>query len=789
MLLNLYCISAKKVDMANSKKTSTPVAFADIVGQDELKHALMSVVVNKSLDGLLIQGEKGTAKSTTVRALRAILPEQRVITECRYGCPPHRPSVQCADCQERINPTVESRPVPLITLPLGATRERVVGSLSVEAALEGESEFNPGLLAAANRGLLYIDEVNLLDDHLVDVILDAAASGENRVERDGVSVTHPASFTLIGTMNPEEGDLRPQLKDRFALQATVSGLEEIPDRVDVIEQVLQSDRETETETGTGISSSSSSSSNQTDTHPSDDATDTDSPAATRERIIRARELLPSVTLPSGFTTDIAELCRDAGVDGHRADIATARAAITFAALAGRTTVIEGDVRRAAELALPHRLQSTPFEDAPNPEDVLDEHLDDESGDTEDTADDADIDADTDADTADDADAQKESNSQGGRSQSAQSSNDDNSRGATESENDDNADIPDHPEDGADTDETQDGSSRSSPQSGGASSEKSTSAESDDADGDASNPSNEIESNQAGENNDESDTETATPRVPGQPSTETAVDPDESITRAPDITINAQNEHQNQSTDASNGGSQPGTADTTNRGARVRTEKAASTDSNVDAGASIRAAASRGADHVTSRDLRQSVRAGETSALVVFAVDASASMRGPMRTAKGVAIELLKDAYQQRDEVALIAFAGDDADVMLPPTDNVSLAARHLKELPTGDQTPLTAGIETTTEVLSRADPDTGIVVLVTDGRANAVGERPTAAVRSAATTLAAHNPHVVVVDAGSRSRATVTETIVSVTNGERIPLSALTAERVDAAVSTARGNK
>ncbi|ERG91956.1 MAG: Mg-chelatase subunit ChlI [Haloquadratum walsbyi J07HQW1] len=251
MLLNLYCISAKKVDMANSKKTSTPVAFADIVGQDELKHALMSVVVNKSLDGLLIQGEKGTAKSTTVRALRAILPEQRVITECPYGCPPHRPSVQCADCQERINPTVESRPVPLITLPLGATRERVVGSLSVEAALEGESEFNPGLLAAANRGLLYIDEVNLLDDHLVDVILDAAASGENRVERDGVSVTHPASFTLIGTMNPEEGDLRPQLKDRFALQATVSGLEEIPDRVDVIEQALQSDRETETETGTG----------------------------------------------------------------------------------------------------------------------------------------------------------------------------------------------------------------------------------------------------------------------------------------------------------------------------------------------------------------------------------------------------------------------------------------------------------------------------------------------------------------------------------------------------------
>ncbi len=776
MLLNLYCISAKKVDMANSKKTSTPVAFADIVGQDELKNALISVVVNDSLDGLLIQGEKGTAKSTAVRALQTILPEQRVVAECSYGCPPDAPSMQCADCQERMNPSVELRPVPLITLPLGATRERVVGSLSVEAALEGESEFDPGLLAAANRGLLYVDEVNLLDDHLVDIILDAAASGENRVERDGVSVTHPASFTLIGTMNPEEGDLRPQLKDRFALQATVSGLEEIPDRVDVIEQVLEDDQDADDST------------DQTNIHLSNNSTDTNSHTAVHERIVRARELLPSVTLPSSFTTDIAELCRDAGVDGHRADIATARAAITFAALAGRTTVIEGDVRRAAELALPHRLQSTPFEDAPDPEDVLDEHFDDEGDGTDNTADDAD--ADTQKNDDDDGDGTDGNNSQVDRSQSEQSSNDDSNRSTEQGANNDDANIPEHREDRADIDETQDGSNRPPPQSGDSGSDESTSADNDDIDDDESHPNGESGDNQnGGDSDDESDTEQITPRVPGQPSTETAVDPDQSVTRAPDINIDSQNERQNQSNDASNGGSQSGKMDTTNRGARVRTERAAPTDSDVDAGASIRAAASRGADQVTSRDLRQSVRAGETSALVIFAVDASASMRKPMRTAKGVAIELLKDAYQQRDEVALVAFAGDNADVMLPPTDNVSLAARHLKELPTGDQTPLTAGIKTTTEVLSRADPDTGIVVLVTDGRANAVGERPTAAVRSAATTLAAHNPHVVVVDAGSRSRATVTDTIVSVTNGERIPLSALTAERVDAAVSTAQSNR
>ena len=185
-------------DFADDKSVSTP--FGAVVGQDRLKEALTVEDVDDGIDGLLITGEKGTAKSTLVRGLAELLPDQRVIADCPYGCPPDDPAGQCADCRERTDPPVERRPVPLVTLPLGATRDRVVGTLSVEDALDGREEFEPGLLARANRGVLYVDEVNLLDDHLVDVILDAAASGVNRVERDGLSVTHPADVTLVGTM-------------------------------------------------------------------------------------------------------------------------------------------------------------------------------------------------------------------------------------------------------------------------------------------------------------------------------------------------------------------------------------------------------------------------------------------------------------------------------------------------------------------------------------------------------------------------------------------------------------
>ncbi|MFC7323727.1 ATP-binding protein, partial [Halorubrum rutilum] len=351
------------VDLGTNKKVSTPLPA--VVGQTDLKRVLLALAVEPGLSGALLRGEKGTAKSTSVRALADLLPEQAVVADCPYGCPPPdateaaaetggaAAAERCADCRDREDPPVATRPAPLVTLPLGATRDRVVGTLSVADALDGEAEFDPGLLARANRGILYVDEVNLLPDHLVDVLLDAAAAGTNRVERDGVSVAHPADFTLVGTMNPEEGELRPQLRDRFDLCVDVASSDEIDERVEILDRVVDGadggDRDLRAEF----------------------ASET---AALRERVRDARDRRPAI--PEEFKRDIAECCRDAGVDGHRADFAVARAARAFAALDGRPKVLESDVAAAAEHALAHRLRSAPFDEATDPEAIVDEHFDD-----------------------------------------------------------------------------------------------------------------------------------------------------------------------------------------------------------------------------------------------------------------------------------------------------------------------------------------------------------------------------------------------------------------------------
>ncbi|MFB6101503.1 MAG: VWA domain-containing protein [Haloplanus sp.] len=685
-------------------------SFGDIVGQTGLKRALLAVGANGALDGLLIRGEKGTAKSTAVRALATLLPRQEVVADCPYGCPPDDPTRQCAACRERIDPPVTERPVPLVTLPLGATRERVVGTLSVADALDGDYEFDPGLLARANRGILYVDEVNLLDDHLVDVLLDAAASGVNRVERDGVSVTHPAEFTLIGTMNPEEGELRPQLRDRFALQATVTGCDDLDDRVAIIDRALgRNDGERETAA----------------TDPAD-------------RLATARERLPDVTLTPDLTRDIAELCRDAGVEGHRGDIAAARAARTFAALDGRPTVIESDVRQAAELALPHRLRSRPFDDAPNPEDVVDDHFEDGHDDDAEDADDereAEHDADDEREAEHDADDEREAEHDGESGSGSENRSD-----GGERSDGDGGDTPDATADGDPASGTADEAGRG-----------------DDID-------------EAGRG-DEEGRDGGTPLVPGERRA------DVGTARAPSLP----------ETDATVGetnGSARAAASTDGTGPRVRTRRA-STGDQVDAAASVRAAVARGSDAVESRDLRRSVRSAEASTLVVFAVDASASMRRAMRAAKGTVLELLEDTYQQRDRVGFVAFAGESADVLLPPTDSVTLAARHLKDLPTGDRTPLPAGLRAAGDVIERADPAASVVVVVTDGRANVADGSPVAATRRAADRLADLDTRVVVVDAGSDDRSGLVPEIVDRTVGRRVPLAALSATVVDDAAGAA----
>ncbi|MFS4109144.1 putative cobaltochelatase [Streptomyces sp. PD-S100-1] len=343
---------------------STPFPFTAVVGQDDLRLALLLNAVSPAVGGVLVRGEKGTAKSTAVRALSALLPAVDVVSGCRFSCDPDAPDPACPDGPHEPG-AFESRPARMVELPVGASEDRLVGALDIERALaEGVKAFEPGLLADAHRGILYVDEVNLLHDHLVDLLLDAAAMGASYVEREGVSVRHAARFLLVGTMNPEEGELRPQLLDRFGLTVEVAASREPDQRVEVVRRRLAYDDDP-----AGFA-----------------ARWADEEAAVRQRIVAARELLPQVRLGDGALRQIAATCAAFEVDGMRADIVMARTATALAAWAGRTEVLAEDVRQAALLALPHRRRRNPF-DAPGlDEDKLDETLEQFAGDDGDSGD-------------------------------------------------------------------------------------------------------------------------------------------------------------------------------------------------------------------------------------------------------------------------------------------------------------------------------------------------------------------------------------------------------------------
>jgi Mg-chelatase subunit ChlI len=320
--------------------------FTAIVSQERMCRALTLNAVNPRIGGVLIRGERGTAKSTAARALAALLPEVEVVVDCRFGCDPSRPTTWCTECKERKNSIkqlpVETRRTPFIDLPVSATEDRVVGTLDIERAIkEGERHFEPGVLAAANRGLLYIDEVNLLDDHVVDVLLDSAALGMNIVEREGISFSHPARYILVGTMNPEEGDLRPQLLDRFALSVDIQGLRDANDRVLIMERNLAFE--------------SDPSGFRKQWQESEDSLS--------YQIEAARELVDHVTYTRKDLHSIAALTSSFQVDGHRADLVILKAACAHAAFEARTSITDRDIALAAELALPHRLRRGPFQQA------------------------------------------------------------------------------------------------------------------------------------------------------------------------------------------------------------------------------------------------------------------------------------------------------------------------------------------------------------------------------------------------------------------------------------------
>ena len=318
--------------------------FTAIVGQEEMKLALILNVIDPKIGGVMIMGDRGTGKSTTVRALVDLLPEINVVVDDPYNSDPNDPELMSQEVRNRLKnneqlPTINKK-ITMVDLPLGATEDRVCGTIDIEKALtEGVKAFEPGLLAKANRGILYVDEVNLLDDHLVDVLLDSAASGWNTVEREGISISHPARFILVGSGNPEEGELRPQLLDRFGMHAQIGTVKEPDLRVQIVEQRAIFD------------------SAPLDFRKSYE----NSQQQLANKIVEARKLLPQIELDYDYRVKISQICSELDVDGLRGDLVTNRASKALAAFEGHTTVTPDDIFRVIPFCLRHRLRKDPLE--------------------------------------------------------------------------------------------------------------------------------------------------------------------------------------------------------------------------------------------------------------------------------------------------------------------------------------------------------------------------------------------------------------------------------------------
>lgn len=657
--------------------------FSAVVGQDDLKLSLLLNAVDPAVGGVLVRGQKGTAKSTTVRAVAALLPDLDVVDGDPYG---RGPDETVDDPQVPPLPTAApvTRPTPLVELPVGASEDRLVGALDLERALtEGVRAFEPGLLAAAHRGVLYVDEVNLLTDHLVDVLLDVAASGVNQVERDGVSVRHPSRFLLVGTMNPEEGELRPQLLDRFGLSVTVAAPTDGRSRAQVVRRRMAHDADP-----AGFARM---------WWPAD--------ADLAARIVAARDRLPQVVLSDRLLARIAHVCARFEVDGLRADLVIARAARAHAAWSGRDQVVLTDVRAAALLALPHRRRRGPLEepgiDPDELERVLQEPLDDDPDD-------------------DPAGGSDDDGPDPGRDESGTS--------------DGGQDGEEGGEDGRDRDAPRaPGGPPSPPAEGenprparGATDFTAGSADPDPADG--------------GTPEDRAD-EAHAPPTGDVHAVGTAGRPP--LLVAPG---------------RGGGGRGRRSATLGTAHGRVVTDRPLQPGEpvhDVAVGASLRSAAVRHRPGTPMRlrrdDLRTRVRQGREGNLIVFVVDASASMgaRRRMTAVKGAIRALLLDAYQRRDQLALITFGGHDAELVLPPTGSVDVADRQLARLAVGGRTPLAAGLARAGELAATAGGPSALrplLVVLTDGRANAGGPDPVAAAHRQAEALAARELPAVVVD-------------------------------------------
>ena len=579
---------------------NAPYPLSAIVGQEDLKLALLLNAVSPEVGGVLVRGEKGTAKSTAVRALAKLLPPIRVAAGCPYSCDPEDPNPECPAGPHAADAPAEERPVRLVELPVGASTDRLAGTLDIEKALaEGRKAFEPGLLAAAHRGILYVDEVNLLSDHLVDLLLDVAAMGTNHVEREGVSVRHPSRFILVGTMNPEEGELRPQLLDRFGVTVEVSGSPDPTERVEVVRRRLHYEAD-----------------------PAEFAAKwSGADARLALSVEAARQRLPGVSLGEETLVAISTLCADLGVDGLRGDLVTAKTARALAAWDGRDVVDLEDVKRAALLALSHRRRRGPFEQP----------------------------------------------------------------GVDPQEIEDALSGPEPPDDNP---------------GGGAPPD-------DGGDGPDGGPSQEHRGSEPSEARTGSGERGHAAAEPFRP---------------------VRLEREDKGRGGPLGRRSRSVGET---GHPVGDRESVGNPADLSLAATVRAAAPhqkgrgrRGPGLVVKPgDLRENVREGREGNLILFLVDASGSMAAKKRMSavKGAVLSLLGDAYQRRDKVALISFRGETAQVLLPPTSGVELAASRLEDLPTGGRTPLAAGLARAAEVLQREGMRDGerrpLVVLLTDGRA------------------------------------------------------------------------
>ncbi|MEQ9714098.1 MAG: magnesium chelatase subunit D family protein [Candidatus Asgardarchaeum sp.] len=585
--------------------------FSAIVGQENMKLALLLNAINPRIGGVLIRGQKGTGKSTAVRALADLLPEIDVVEGCPFNCNPHNPREMCDSCFSKFEHgeklKVKRRKVKIVLLPLNATVDRVVGALDISKALkEGIKALEPGLLAEAHRGILYIDEVNLLDDYIADILLDVAVSGINVVEREGVSVSHPSNFILIGTMNPEEGELRPQLLDRFGLQVTVEELKDPKDRIEIIKRVeaFENDPEEFLEQFK------------------------EKQKLLRNKIIRARELLPKVEISDDLLLLIVSLCLKIGASSHRAEITLTRTAKTLAAFDGRTYVTEEDIKRAAILALPHRIRKMPFEVPQLDYEALEKTMHEVKNDLK-------ISGEQITQIREHLEREKDSNKE-------------------------------------DNEITSTGSNKS----------------------------------------------TQKKKV-------------FDIRKVSDLKLN---KNFTAAAKATRPGRRLKTISNNKRGiyfnSRIPKDKKIH---DIAFDATLRAAALRMIKNknksqqlqIQKEDLREKIRHTKTSSLVVFLVDASGSMAAMkrMEIAKGAMFSILKDSYVNRDFVAFIAFFGNQAEILVPPTRNLEAAIATLRNLPTGGKTPLSLGLLTAynvikNEIVFKGKQITPYLVIITDGKAN-----------------------------------------------------------------------